>query len=773
MIRTKQLAILGSICLFFLSCNEELEEESKYARPEWLAGKVYTQVKESPELSTFAECLELTGYDTVINVSGSYTVFAPNNEAFTLYLQSKPEYNSVEDIPTEELLRLVKYHIVQNPWSKNQLMSLDVYGWIDSTDLNNDEPRGFKRETLLLNEDTWYGVDENQEGREGFIIVDSLKTPWHRRVSTDSRKFAPIFFRDYLNIYDLAPSDYQFYFNRPLEGSNDIYFAGAKVIGEEIFAENGFVYNIDRVVEPLPNAYQIIAGQDGDYSYNGFRKLINLFPNFEYNEEKTFDQPGADLGLEVDSLFDLNFPELAFDVSNERTSPPSGTFGLPGDVTIRYHHGMMAPTDAALEAFEDEYLSFTGGWGTLEDAPENIQRIIANTHLSVNPVYPSDMNTGFFNGELDLVKISEDKIVDKQFGSNSSFIGISEAIVPRAFKSVTGPIYLRRGYSFAMNAIEKTGLLSALKRQNENYMLLVESDAECRQDSSFIYEPYSERFSAFIIAGNSALRTNISYNDVRILLLNHIGVSQPRGLARKEFIRNLAGNYLIVNNETGEVSGTAQTMEGYRGTIPTEVIPEQISTNTDNGTTWSIDDWLSFSTRSLYLTVAAEFPAFHSLLLRTGLANDNELQYTFISESEYYTVFAPSAQALADYQVDTLSDRDLRDLLLAHFVQGEIIFTDGNKAPGYYETTREDEESTEFLTRYTKINIEPGIDVIHIKDKSGTGNYLTVNESESTNILAGRDLNEGGGNPVYPDVVNTAVIHEVDKVILIEEVDRE
>ncbi|MGC9344554.1 MAG: fasciclin domain-containing protein, partial [Bacteroidales bacterium] len=295
MTRIKLLTVLAFVCLFIFSCKDDLDPTSKYNRPEWLAGKVYTQVKETPELSIFARCLELTGYDTIIDVSGSYTVFAPNDEAFTRYLQSKSDYNSVEDIPAEELSSLVKYHIVQNPWSKQQLMSLDVYGWIDSTDRNNDKPRGFKRETLLLEDDRRYGIDY-VEGRENFIIVDSTESNWLRRVATDSRKYIPVFFRDYLNIYDLSSSDYEFYFDRPLEGSNDIYFAGAKVIGNEIFAENGFVYNIDRVVEPLLNAYQILGKKEGDYQYTRYQEVLNLFSEFEYNEQKTFDQPGADQG---------------------------------------------------------------------------------------------------------------------------------------------------------------------------------------------------------------------------------------------------------------------------------------------------------------------------------------------------------------------------------------------------------------------------------------------------------------------------------------------
>ena len=127
------LTALGVLLLF--SCDPELKKNDKYARPDWLAGKVYTQLLDQPDLSTFARCLELTGYDTIIDRSGSYTVFAPNNEAFNRWLQDNPAYGDVEDIPLEELARIVKYHIVQNPWTKDQLRSLDVYGWIDTLKL--------------------------------------------------------------------------------------------------------------------------------------------------------------------------------------------------------------------------------------------------------------------------------------------------------------------------------------------------------------------------------------------------------------------------------------------------------------------------------------------------------------------------------------------------------------------------------------------------------------------------------------------------------------
>ncbi|MCK5506654.1 MAG: fasciclin domain-containing protein, partial [Thermodesulfovibrionia bacterium] len=490
----------------------------KYKRPDWLTGKVYTQILTQPELSTFAECIELVGYDTILDVSGSYTVFAPSNEAWTSYLANEPEYNSIEDLSLQELERIVKYHIIQNAWSKDQLRILDVYGWIDTLDLNNNKPRGFKRETLLREKNTKYGVEAYDPGggeKSRIIIVDTTETSWYRKVITDSRKYVPLFYKEYFNIYDLEYSDYGFYFNRSFDGSDEIYFAGAKIVSDEIFAENGFVYVVDRVVEPLDNAMEIISNVDIEKEYSNFLQLVNLFPKFEYNEQKTFEQPGADQGIHVDSLFDLSFQELAFDINSEKTSPPTGTYGLPENVTVRYHHGFMAPTNDAFENFVNNYIKIPGGWGSIDGIPGRIKRIIANAYLSINTIYPSDFEKGFYNGENDIVMLDPDNITEKRFGSNCSFIGLNEAVVPRAFKSVTGPIYLQRGYSKVMYAIEESGLLSTLKKPNKDYMFFVESDANTSKDSSFFYHPNENTFSVIIRTPHGAQESLLSLDDLR------------------------------------------------------------------------------------------------------------------------------------------------------------------------------------------------------------------------------------------------------------------
>jgi len=764
MAKIRHFVLITLLLTSLAGCRDDLFE--KFKRPVWLQGKLYSQIREQADLSTFARCLELTGYDTIINVSGSYTVFAPTNEAFNLFFRENTKYQSVEQIPMPELVSLVKFHIIQNPWSKIQLRSLDVYGWIDSLDITNNKPAGFKRETLLLNKNLKVGVTRDKD--KNYQIIDTLTSRWNRVILTDSRKFAPVFYKEYFDIYNKKITDYSFYFNRSFENSTDIFYVNSRILGEEIPAENGFVYKVDRVVEPLKNGYEILSNSQSAHSYSDFLNLINKFPDFVFNEEETNNQPGAEEGMRVDSLFDVSFPALTFNIFNERTRAPSGTFGLPNNVSIRYHYGLMAPTNEAFRKFLDEYINGINYWGNLDNAPLNIKRIIVNSYMADQPIYLSDITNGFNNGEKDLVKLNEADIVQKQFGSNCSFIGLKNPVIPRAFISVTGPIYRQQRFSLVMNAIEKSGLLPALKREDQYYTLFVENDFDLSADSSLMYNPIRDEFFLFQLSPGGGTRMNVGIKDLRTLILNHVGTQKPTGLARKEFIRNLAGNYLIFNNETGEVSGTAPTTQGYNGTFVVKVIPHQISTNADNGTTYEISDWFSFGGTDIYSRISSNFPKFHQLLINAGLALPKEFRYSFLSDNENYTIFIPTEAALSQYNTGGLTKEQLRKFLMMHFVQGALIFTDGSLPSGYYETTRIDEKSTQYSTVNTSVYIQTGYDHISLKDKAGN-QYVEMDEKGNRNIMATRTL--GDGSQVFPSIVTNAVIHEIDRVLLFSDLD--
>lgn len=769
MTKNKQLTLIALFVLLFLGCKRD--DFNKYDRPTWLTGKLYTQILTKPELSTFAELLKISGYDTIIDVSGSYTVFAPSNDAFAKYFQENPQFKTVSAMPKAEVIKLIKYHLVQNPWSKKQLQSLDIYGWIDTLDLTRNLPKGYKRETLYLGKNRKYGVAYSKYLKQNSTlkrtnIIDTTSTSWNRRVFTDSRKFAPIFFKQYFDIYDLSTSDYEFYFGRQFEKSNDIYYTGGRITSEEIFAENGFIYSIDRVITPLKNGVELLTDKSKNQSYQSYYNLVNLFSEFEYNQQETFKQPGADQGLKVDSLFNLRYPQLVFDINSEKTKPPKGVFGLPANVTIRYHHGIVAPTDAAFNQLINQYLAGGNNWGSLEAAPENIKRIIANSSLSINPIYLTDLRKGFLNGESDIIQVDESSIVQKEYGSNCTFIGVNKPIVPRAFSSVTGPVYVRKGFSKVMYAIESARLLSALKRRDATYSLFVESDLNTSIDSSLNYN--GTIFTATTLYP-SVRTTSLNAEDLRILLLNHTGVERPKGIAKREFIKNLAGNYLIFDNETKEVRGNSPTTYGFRGNKIMKVIPRKISENADNGSTYEIDSWFSFSENSLYNYLAVYYPKFHALIKKAGYSLDKISQYSFISDNQVYTSFIPTDSVLNTINTDAMSTKELQSFILLHFIQGEIIFTDGNKSSGYYETTRVDESSTPYNALYTRIKVNTGIDKITIPAKDGSS-AVVINESSKSNVIIARNVSTTG-TEAFPNAVSTGVVHEIKSPLFYNQLD--
>ena len=437
----------------------------------------------------------------------------------------------MELIPAKVLENLVERHILQNGWSLAQLQSLDIEGWIDKNDPDNDKPRGYKRQTVQQHPDKKYFV-KSSAGE--YIIVDSLESNEYKKVFSKSRKYGSLFFADYFGINDLQFDDYEFYFGRSFETGN-IYYGKARIVSPEIFAENGFVYEVDQVTDPLLNAEELLQQEYSQFSYNLFRETMNQFSEFSVNMEATNLQPEAKAGGLFDTLYNLTFPGLVFNQNEELTGPNTSN----SKYTVRYQNGLFAPTDEAFQNLLDEVVTNASGyphWNSYESVPIEIKRIIINAHLTDKPVYRTNIENGFKNGVDDFITINEEDIVHRYYGSNCSFIGLNKAIVPRAFSSITGPVYLRPGYSTFQYALEYSKTLPPLKEEGVNYSFYVMSDEHFKMDSSLIVElsPGRQNRYSFRAWSQSAQKfTKISSNILTKMILNHVGTRVPVALPTK------------------------------------------------------------------------------------------------------------------------------------------------------------------------------------------------------------------------------------------------
>ena len=104
----KLLNILPLILIFIslLSCSKD-ESEPKMV----IQQTIFEHLAGSMDYSYLTYALQKTDLDDVLNGSGDYTLYAPNNSAFISFLM-RGGYSSLDEVPTEILKKLLLNHVM-------------------------------------------------------------------------------------------------------------------------------------------------------------------------------------------------------------------------------------------------------------------------------------------------------------------------------------------------------------------------------------------------------------------------------------------------------------------------------------------------------------------------------------------------------------------------------------------------------------------------------------------------------------------------------------
>lgn len=586
--KLKPILLLPAILFLLISCEKWTEKEI-YKRPVWLPGKLFTTVSVQENVALFTECLRLSGMDKTLDVSGSWTVFAPTDEAMKQFL-SENRYSGVTDIPPDELERITKFHIIQNPWSLEQLQSLGVNGWKTGDD-DKSNPHAFKRETMLRKPAEKYWIKRAK--KKDMILVDSTISDGYKKVFVQSRKYVPVFYDAYLKINGLTSDDFRFYFGRDFEQGN-VYYAGAKIIKSDILAENGFVHIVDKVVNPMLNGKELLEKEYGGESYKLFMEMVYwYYPNFEPNKEATLNQPEARIGGLVDTLWDLNYAGLAFDLHSERI--------YNFNQTLVRHNGLFAPVDDAFREFTDGILTVKSGfphWADTKTLPPDIVKIIVAQNFKSSPLYPSKSQYKEIFAKGNRYHQDENSIVRKEFGSNCTFIGLNSYIPDRVFTSVSGPVFCRPNFSIFRRAMLYSGAIDAIANHAGELYFFPIPDYALMGDSSLIINWINrdeEIFNFQVLNRLTRQVENVGTNTLRNWILNQVGVPTGNGSGGKEIIKTLGGNYITWDHVSNTIQGPYPCTAGYKSDIVKTCTPWLLEEPADNGKAWGVAYWFNFT----------------------------------------------------------------------------------------------------------------------------------------------------------------------------------
>src|SRR3546814_18124980 len=116
--RYLQLALCGALLsAAFAGCRKEAFDDF-YSRPDYLESPIYTRLTEVGQFSLFRQLIEKAGYAETLGQAGSWTLFAPNDEAVTRFID-EPGSGYVDPVTDDIPEQIVRFHLVYNAFKTN------------------------------------------------------------------------------------------------------------------------------------------------------------------------------------------------------------------------------------------------------------------------------------------------------------------------------------------------------------------------------------------------------------------------------------------------------------------------------------------------------------------------------------------------------------------------------------------------------------------------------------------------------------------------------
>ena len=728
------LLILPLLALFS-SCSRDVFDEY-YARPDYLENPIYQRLDELGNFKNFTALIEKAGYKDILSKSGYWTMFAPNDEAFTAYFQESG-FSDVTKIDEATAAKIVRYALVYNAFREDQLSDYQSsQGWV----LDN----AFRRRTAfydgyqnkIVNGTPMVVVDANRNG--GYFFADN------------NNKYVTYFTDEYFTAKNLSSFDFNyFYADKEYSGFN--LFDG-KVKQADIIAENGIIHEVDKVVLPPLSIGKYLEednAKGASSKYSEFYKMLEEhLVTYQFNETVTASYKNF-TGKSDNVYIKFYNPGLVFSPNSENYLKEMDNDGQSDAFT------MIAPSNTALEPFVRDVL--LKHYPSVDKLPLYVFQDFFNAHMVQNAVWPSKA-ASYTNGlDEDLRFDFNANIIDKKILSNGFFYGSNIVQKSNLFYSVYTSAYLDPAFTLATRLYNSSEIKQMISNIRNKYVLFLPSDTLLRSlgynydinSSQWVYTSPTTGLSVSGGAASSRLY-RILYNSIVATPNGELdNIRTTSGIIRSGDL-DFPGEYLKWNNGKLSSAGTEAM-----GTVVNIVGAGDVQ---QNGVTYYIDNILEFTDRPQGLEIkelaeapGSQFSSFFNYLKNSTLYNATTGAIQGVSLGTSYTFIVPNNAAItqavrdgvlpgtpstgvANYTPTFEPDKDKVTNFISYHILANATASDDGLVTGQFETLRKDGlgEKT-----YIQIESTPGTLVFKsITDSNSSANYIKA----SSNNLADRSL---------------------------------
>lgn len=730
-----RLLVILMLFVAFSSCRKE-EFDAYYGRPDTLADPIYQQLQARGNFTAFLACIDKAGYKEILSTAGFWTLFAPNDEAFKIYLQEKG-LTGVDQLSEADATRLVRYALAYDANKTDHLGDyLSATGWKPNL--------GFRRRTTYYD----FVYDGVVKGKNVKIISSNGNGTY---VNTNfNNKYITYFIDKSMSAAALTATDYNYFY--PNTVYNGFNVMNAAVKNKDIIAENGVIHEVDHVIEPPKTLEQYVAGKD---DYSEFKKLLDLFVTYSPSSEATHRYQV--LSGKPDSVYVKYYNALlGFSPNNESFTEEAGA----ANNSQLGAYTLFAPRNAELLAFERDVLLKYYPGKTMADLFLSNQQIIVdflNSHMYKNLVWPSKFvnAAAVLTGESPQFSSSAD-IIDKKLLSNGIFYGTSKVQNADVFSTVFGKAYLNPAYSTTYTFLNEYGLFTSVKNSKIKAHLILTNNSTLVANG-YVYDP--NYLAANSVSGRLTIPLGGDFR--RILQQNIIpaGNNEMNNLLSggSGIVETLNGEYIKYDNFKIYSSGTMDSADVSKQYVTVNAAKTSTEGKSSNGYAFYVDKLLTFTQKQVSQHIIAKgtlttdpFYNFAMYLKGNPMYNASTLAITGVSLGSNYTIFIPSNAAIVQAVKDEVlpgnkttgvpnfTPTDINDIakvtrfIQYHIIPNNTIVPDGLKA-GVYKTLLKDANASE-----TFVTITNGLNMMQVKDMNGSpsANVVIIN----SNVLSNRTV---------------------------------
>lgn len=753
------------VLLFIITgCNKTKEEY--YGRPGWLEPPIYQQLKDKGNFTNYLACVDKAHFTNQLNGSGYYTVFAPTDEAFELYM-SENGYNSVNDIDSVLAKKLVTYSMCVTPASYEQID--DFQDGTSTATLESTSNKAFKRTTYYSK---WVYQETDVNGEEKYVIDINSSTgvagSSSKRFSVDdfNQKNIPFFTSAYMMQRGISASDYNYFY--PNTELTDFNVVDAKVIEKDLWAENGIIHIVDKVIPPLSNLEEILSETDNCSEFKNIldKYIVQYAYAFEEFQLKYEQASGKRQDIYIKAYDGTCFAPNCENYLSYLEDSKQMDAQLEG-------YTLFAPTNKAMQDFYNDKF-FKYGYNSLDQMPDYIIQEFVNAHMFMTSVWPTrfDITTNLYGEQARFNAYSD--VVKKVIGSNGIFYAVDKVQATNAFSTVLSDVLLNPDYSLMYQALlDVEPLAENLKSTTAKYLLFLISNDQFGE-AGFRYNSNSNAWEFNSNTdrpdlGTSPMTALTRMINLHLVLLNKdesFDIMEGNGVFKTyndEYVRFFKGSIFGSGNDPAKRPR----------------VDELIESGAVNGQSHALSNAILFSNGNIgeVLSVTSTNKAIKSTQMMAYLKKiatatyDNEGVETFVSSCVYnvssqaikdisntidITVFLPSDEALAkavqDGVLKSIGDfangalgsdvlakdnQTLENFIKYHIIKSNIVV--GDVLDNHLSTYRKLDDGT-----YAQLHIvgdngtNPG--TLQVIDNKGRTANIVTSAPTAYNILGNRAI---------------------------------